>query len=327
MQRASLTETGALRLPHFTISFFSIVLGFSGLALAVLKLSEIWAFLHTPALVLTGISLFLLALMAFFYILKAIRYPEEIKKEFFHPVKMNFFPLWAKIFLIHSVIFLGISREASFVFWVIGTGIQTLFIFVILSLWIRHTRFEIHHMNPAWFMPVVGAMMIPITGMEHAPKEISWFFFAVGVFLWLSLFTIVLYRMIFHAPLPEKLLPTLFILFAPPAIGFIAYFKLTGGVSDAGTLLYFFALFLLALVLFQVGLFAKIPFFLSWWAYSFPLAAVSVASTLMYRLTQNGFFLVAASALAGLLVLVILFLSAKTLKAVTQKQICREEKE
>ena len=32
-------------------------------------------------------------------------------------------------------------------------------------------------------------------------------------------------------PLPERLLPTVFILIAPPAVGFIAYVRLTGGVD------------------------------------------------------------------------------------------------
>jgi len=47
--------------------------------------------------------------------------------------------------------------------------------------------------------------------------------FAVGFILWCVLFTVIMNRIIFHNPLPQKLLPTLFILIAPPAIGFISY--------------------------------------------------------------------------------------------------------
>ncbi|HCL56627.1 MAG TPA: C4-dicarboxylate ABC transporter [Spirochaetia bacterium] len=316
-----------LRLPHFTISFFAIVLGLSGLALTVVKISELYPVLHQTGIWATGFSLAVFAVVFFFYLLRIFKYPQEVKKEFFHPVKMNFFPLLAKIFLVHSVIFLSIDKQTSFVFWILGVIVQTVFIFAILSVWIRHTRFEIHHMNPAWFMPVVGAIMIPITGVEHAPKEISWFFFAIGVVLWLALFTIVFYRMIFHSPIADKLLPTLFILFAPPAIGFISYYKLTGGLDAFGSILYYFALFLMILVFLQVKLFSKISFFLSWWAYSFPLAAISVATVLMYRLTNLPFFQILFFVLAGLLVLIVLFLMIKTTREVIKKSLCIEEKE
>ena len=40
---------------------------------------------------------------------------------------------------------------------------------------------------------------------------------------WIVLIAIVFYRIFFHEPNPARLLPTLFILLALPAVGFIAY--------------------------------------------------------------------------------------------------------
>ena len=103
-------------------------------------------------------------------------------------------------------------------------------------------KFQITHMSPAWFIPPVGSMVVPVAGVEHYAHEPLWFFFSLGLMFWVILLVIFFNRIIFHNPLPNKLLPTLFILIAPPAIGFISYVKLTGGLNEFGRILYYFAL-------------------------------------------------------------------------------------
>ncbi len=75
---------------------------------------------------------------------------------------------------------------------------------------------------------------------------------------------IIFNRIIFHMPLPVKLLPTLFILIAPPAVGFLSYINLTGELDAFAHVLYNFALFLTILLLSQLPRFARLPFFISW---------------------------------------------------------------
>ncbi|MCK5665133.1 MAG: C4-dicarboxylate ABC transporter, partial [Thiotrichaceae bacterium] len=142
---------------------------------------------------------------------------------------------------------------------------------------------------------------------------------------WLILMIIVFNRIIFHTPLPEKLLPTLFILIAPPAVGFMAYVKLTGSLDAFAQILFNFALFLTILLLSQLPRFARLPFFMSWWAYSFPLAAVSIATLVMYQKTQNIVFSVLGMGLFIILTLFIIMLIIKTIKAVLHKKICLPE--
>lgn len=69
----------------------------------------------------------------------------------------------------------------------------------------------------------------------------------------------------------------------------------------------------------------RLPFFLSWWAYSFPLAALSVATSVMADEVGGWFFtvaswtfLIAVSALIGLLV-------TRTAAAMVRGQICVPE--
>jgi tellurite resistance protein len=57
-------------------------------------------------------------------------------------------------------------------------------------------------------------------------------------------------------------------------------------VPVAGRVLYFAGLFFTLLAFTQLGRFAKLSFFLSWWAYSFPLAVITIASLLMYEQTS-----------------------------------------
>jgi tellurite resistance protein len=315
------------RLEHFSISFFSIVLGLSGLALVFVKLSELFHSLYVVSQILTGVGLVSFLLVAMIFGIRLLRYPKVVAKEFAHPIKMNFYPLISKIFLIQSVIFLSFQKQVSLTFWLIGVVIQTIFIFSLVSTWIGPKNFEIHHINPAWFMPVVGSIMIPIAGVEHGYRELSWFFFAIGFILWVVLFTIVMYRVIFHAPLAERLIPTLFILFAPPAIGFISYYKLTGSFDSFARVMFYFGIFLFILVVMQWRQFITIKFYLSWWAYSFPLAALTVSTILMYRVSKIYFYKSFAIGLAVVLSLVVLYLVFRTLQEIRNKSLCIEEKE
>ena len=326
----------SLRLQNFHITFFAIALGLAGFALAVQKLagtdgSAILPSLGTMATGLVVIAVGMFALTALVYAAKAVRYPRDVVREFNHPVKINFFPLIAKILLVLSVIYLDRDMGVSYILWIVGTVLQFSASIIIISFWIRRTNFTIEHMTPAWFIPIVGSLIVPIAGVAHGFVEISWFFFAVGLAFWMVLFAIAMYRLIFHPPIPDRLLPTLFILFAPPAIAFIAYTKLAGlleqgaGPDAAARLLYYISLFLFILVLFRIQALAKIKFFLSWWAYSFPLAAQALATVVMLHLTHHAFYKILVLFEVGLLALVILVLIVLTVHAALKAEICVEE--
>lgn len=273
------------RLEHFHISFFAIILGLAGFTLAVQKAEEILGFgLHlSSTLLLVTAILFVVVLGV--YGLKMARYPRAVREEFNNNVKVNFFPLLAKILLILSIITLSLIPSLSRWLWIVGVALQLLFTLAIFSKFIRDSSFSLHHITPAIFIPVVGNVIIPIAGVVHAPIEISWFFFSVGMMWWVVLFTIVMNRILFHHPIPDRLVPTMFILFAPPAIGFIALLKLAGTQLIVGDMLFYMGLFLQLLILLQLPLFFRLHFALSWWAYSFPSAAMTIASLVMYHLS------------------------------------------
>lgn len=315
----------SFRLINFPISFFSPVLGFAGLSLAVLKSEQLLNFPHSISLSLIGFTIALFIAISVVYFIKLIYHRQEIVKEFHHPVKISFFPLIAKIFLILSVIFLQLNMDISMWLWMVGLVLNVLFGFSVLSAWISHTHFKIEHLSPAWFIPVVGNVIVPIAGVQHGYTEISWFFFSAGLVWMFLLTTIIFNRIIFHDPLPGKLLPTLFILFAAPAISFIAYHKLTNQFDGVARILYYFALFLFILVFTQWRKFSKIEFYLSWWAFTFPLAAFILATILMFHITELFFFKALVVTTLLMLAGIIIFLSVLTIKAMSRKEICVEE--
>jgi len=314
------------RLANFPVSWFATVMGLSGLTIAWERAEAIFMPEFTISPLLLGITGLLFILLTLLYGLKLLRHPQAVRRELHHPVKLSFFPAFSISLILLAIATLHSTPALSLWLWGAGSGLHLLFTLYVMSVWIHHEHFQIQHINPAWFIPVVGNILVPIAGTSHGFVEISWFFFSIGLVFWGVLLAILFYRMIFHQPLPGKLLPTLFILIAPPAVGFIAYQKLTGGELDTlARVLYHTALFLTLLLVTQVRRFARLKFFLSWWAYSFPLAAITIA-TLLYGVQIDS---AALRQLGGLLLvmvtLVILLLVWRTVDAVRRREICVEE--
>jgi tellurite resistance protein len=313
------------RIKYFPISFFSMILGMTGFTIAIQKAEQI---LHVPVH-LSGyvlfISLALFIVISIVYLAKMIRFTDAVIDEFNHPIKLSFFPTVSISLLLLSIAFLSVNMLVSKYFWIFGTGLHFIFTIKIMSIWIQQVKFETKHMNPAWFIPAVGNIIVPIAGVSHFSAEISWFFFSVGIFFWIILFIIFFNRIIFHHPLPEKLLPTLFILIAPPAVGCISLIKLIGEVNEFSKILYYFGLYIVFLLFAQINLFRKIKFYLSWWAYSFPLAAISIASIVMFQETSMEMFKYVSWLFLALLHILIIVLLIKTTIAISKKEICVEE--
>lgn len=319
------------RLQFFPISFFAAVLGLTGMTIAFQRAERLLGMPFAISNVLLAASLAVFLAIATFYALKAARYPDAVKREFAHPIKINFFPTISISLLLFSIAFMRLNSDVSRAFWIAGIVIHLLFTIAILSAWMHRPTFQIQHINPAWFIPMVGNIVVPIAGVEHAPVEISWFFFSIGLIFWLALFILFLNRIIFHNPLPERLTPTLFIMIAPPAIGFISYLRLmerevSGFELDGfARILYYFALFIFIVLLTQYRQFVKIPFYLSWWAYSFPMAAITIATVLMASKTNMLFFQGLAYLLLIALAALIALLLFRTIAAIVQRKICVED--
>jgi tellurite resistance protein len=172
---------------------------------------------------------------------------------------------------------------------------------------------------------VVGNLLIPVAGVSFVHVELLWFFFSIGIIFWLVLMTIIMYRVFFHEPLVSKLMPTLFILIAPPSVGVISYFKLTQSVDSFSRVLYYFAFFIALLLILNMRMFMSKKFYLSQWAFTFPLAAFSIASALMFHQVKIEAFLYVHLIFVVLSAGIIAFLVYRTGKAMLLHEICQED--
>ncbi|MDP1653700.1 MAG: SLAC1 anion channel family protein [Rhodocyclaceae bacterium] len=313
------------RLAHFPVPLFATVMGTSGLAIAWKKAHHVLGLPAEIGFALQWWALALFVMIAFGYLAKVTRHWEAVKKEFAHPIRLNFFPAISIGLLLLAIAFTDTLPGLAFGMWSVGALLHLGFTLTVMSSWIHHTRYDIKHANPSWFIPVVGNIIVPIAGVAFAPVEISWFFFSVGLVFWLVLLTIVMNRLFFHEPLPERLTPTLFILIAPPAVGFLAWLKLNGGAIDAfAHILYHVALFLTLLLASNALRFFRLRFFLSTWAYSFPLAAMTIATLTMAE-HLGGLFVALGWLLLIVLSIVLLLLTVRTLQAMLRGEICMPE--
>ncbi|MCT4557190.1 MAG: SLAC1 anion channel family protein [Pelagimonas sp.] len=325
-----MTETSTVpdenRLAHFPVTFFATVMGLVGLSLALHLFETRFGMPHVASHVVLVLAIADFLAVSVLYLLKAIRHPGAIGGEWQHPVKLAFFPAISISLLLIATALRPEAPETARVVWTLGAGTQAMLTLSVISGWIGKRPFQPMHISPAWFIPAVGNVVAPIAGVPLGFVEVSWLFFSVGILFWVILLTLVINRLIFHEPLPARLHPTLVILIAPPAVGMMGWLQLNGGELDAfARMLYYAATFFTAIVVLQAPVFAKLPFALSWWALSFPIAALTLATFRYGELAGSSFhdglgvaFLIALLVIVGGLIF-------RTSIAALKGQICQPE--
>lgn len=306
--------TASLR--HLPVNLFAAVMGLSGLALAW-RLAQ--ARYGASAAVADGIGLFAVAVflvLAAAYAAKLVRHPSVVKAEFNHPIAGNFFGTIAISLLLLSAVLGAYSASLGIAVWVLGSAATLALSFVVVGRLLRG-KGDAAHAVPAWLIPGVATLDIVVTG-AHMPMawtgELVLFSAAIGSVLALVMFTMIGSRLIHHEPLAGAMTPSLMILVAPFEVGFLAYVNMNGAVDRFAALLFYFGLFLfivLAPKVFRRG----IGFGPTWWAVSFPLAALASAA-LKYAAVHPAMPLeVLAGALLAFLSAVLLVLTVRTLHA------------
>lgn len=314
------------RLEHYPVPFFAIGMGMMGLTLATHAAETAYGLGSGLSHAVLAVSLAMIGLISLGYLLKLVKHPAAVRHEWNHPVRIAFFPAISITFLLLSVALSNNWPAVAHWVWMVAAALQGLFALAVIGSWIGHRPFQHGQLTPAWFIPAVGNVIVPIAGVKFGHTEISWLFFSGGLIFWIVLLTLVMNRLVFHDPLPGKMVPTLMILVAPPAVAFVSWLRLNGGEPGAfGHVLlslgYVFAL----LVVTQIAKFKSIPFALSWWALSFPVAALSIASFAYAGAAQSAVHKFIGSGLLMLLAGVVVMLLVRTALAIRARQICVPE--
>ncbi len=287
---------------NFTPSWFASVMGTGILAITSLFYSQYIPFLKNLAYILFYFNIILFFTLLIPWILRWIFFKKEALKDLEHPVLSNFYATIAIGMLVLAADFIVIGRniEMGEVFWFTGTLFTVFFGILTPYIMFKGEHVKLDHINPAWFIPSVGLIVIPIAGSLIIPHVsgmvrefvilFNYFGWGAGFFIYLSLLAIAMYRFILHRPLPNILAPTIWINLGPIGAGTVALVNLVKNSSFViiqepffvfGFLFWGFGIWwvimAIALTLHYIKR-LKLPYAMSWWAFTFPLGAYVAAS-------------------------------------------------
>lgn len=323
---------------HFPIMFFASIMGVGGLGLVTQKALKVFALenLMWLSTAFAFLSTFLLCLVTCLYFAKIIKYPSAFLGELRHPIRINFFAAISVSMLIISILNVHLfPQNITLSIFYGAVFLQLVFSLYVVRYWFINAMQQ-QMANPAWFIPIVGNLIVPLAGMNLnlafenyiIPFEILVFYFGMGSFFWILLNAALLIRLIFGENLPQKFLPTLFIFIAPPSVFALDILLLFAHLSESGVLLgvasasFSVALFFVFLMISMLNVFVNMKFALSWWAFTFPLAAFTLCALELYRITRTEFYAF-FSIFGGVATSVIVcFVGIATLLAVKHKKVC-----
>jgi tellurite resistance protein len=175
--------------------------------------------------------------------------------------------------LLGSELFL-VSKAAGAALTVLSMLGAAAFAGWILAHWHRG-RLNPEAFHGAFLLPTVAAAFIAsIASTRLGLPGVAFACFAIGVFFWVAIVTVLLARLAFFPPLPDALTPTLAILLAPPAVGGAAWFTMNGVDDDPVSLGLLGMLVLMLIVqVFMLGTYRRLAFTLGFWSFTFPVAS------------------------------------------------------
>lgn len=272
---------GTRRLEYLPVALFGSVMGLTGLSVAWRLAATRYGAPAWIADAIAVVAVLAFTVLAVAYLTKLIAAPDAVRAEFNHPIAGNLFGTMLISLLLLPIVIAPVALRVAQVLWGVGAAAMLVFAWVIIDRWMGN-RQQAAHATPAWMVPVVGLLDVPLAlplldlpGLHGLMVACL----AIGLFFAVPLFTMVFSRLIFEVPLPDALQPSLLILVAPFAVGFSAYFATTGTVDLFAEALYALMLFILTVLIGRLRLLRHCcPFRVSWWAVSFPIAASAAAA-------------------------------------------------
>ncbi|XP_031095497.1 S-type anion channel SLAH2-like [Ipomoea triloba] len=270
---------------RFPISSFGICLGVSSQAIMwkALATDTSTRFLHISPdvnLVLWCISVALVAIVALIYGLKIVFYFEAVRREYYHPVRVNFFfaPWIALLFLAMGVPPSITENLHKSLWYILMTPILCLEL-KIYGQWMSGGQRRLSKVaNPSNHLSVVGNFVGALLGATMGLKEGPIFFFAVGLAHYSVLFVTLYQRLPTNETLPKELHPVFFLFVAAPSVASMAWAKIQGSFDFGSKIAYFIALFLYVSLAVRINFFRGFNFSLAWWAYTFPMTGAAIAT-------------------------------------------------
>ncbi|XP_062219905.1 S-type anion channel SLAH2-like isoform X2 [Phragmites australis] len=281
---------------RFPVSAFGMGMGMSSMAILWkrIAISASTRFLHITLkinLVLWCISVALMFILSTLYACKIVFYFEAVRREYYHPIRVNFFfaPWIACLFLAIGVPELVATSLPHWLWYVLMAPIVCLEL-KIYGQWISGGQRRLSRVaNPSNHLSIVGNFVGALLGGIMGLKEGPLFFFAVGLAHYIVLFVTLYQRLPTSETLPRDLHPVFFLFVATPSVACLAWARITGEFDYGSRIAYFIAMFLYASLTVRINLFRGFRFSLAWWAYTFPMTSAAIASIRYSSEVKNAF--------------------------------------
>ncbi|XP_076944278.1 S-type anion channel SLAH2-like [Bidens hawaiensis] len=281
---------------RFPISSFGICLGVSSQAIMWKNLSSTPSthFLHISPkinLILWCISVALFAIVASSYILKLIFYFEAVRREYYHPIRVNFFfAPWVSLLFLAIGLPPTVSTRIPHVLWYIFMTPIFIMDVKIYGQWKSGGQRRLSKVaNPVNHLSIVGNFVGALLGASMGLKEGPIFFFAVGIAHYMVLFVTLYQRLPTNETLPKELHPVFFLFIAVPSVASLAWANINGSFDYGSRIVYFLAMFLYFSLAVRVNFFRGFTFSLAWWAYTFPMTGAAIATIRYSNEVSNTF--------------------------------------
>ncbi|XP_020589305.1 S-type anion channel SLAH3-like [Phalaenopsis equestris] len=236
---------------RFPISSFGMCLGAGSQAMLwkTLALSPSMSFMNislTINIVLWCIAIGVFSLVATIYLLKIIFYFEAVRREYYHPVRINFFfsPWIACLFLAIALPPRVAESIPDNLWYVLMAPILCLNMKIYGQWMLGGERRLSKVANPSNHLAVVGNFVGALLGANIGLKEGPIFFFAVGLAHYTVLFVTLYQRLPTNDTLPKELHPVFFLFIAAPSVACTALAKISGEFGIGARIPYFVAMFL-----------------------------------------------------------------------------------
>ncbi|KAK7257555.1 hypothetical protein RIF29_31605 [Crotalaria pallida] len=256
-------------------------------------LRRIFSLIPSSAFILLwSLALFALVTLSFLYVLRCVLHFKMVKDEFLNHVGVNYlFVPWICCLLLleSSPILHPRTLYYQILWWVFVAPILVLDVKIYGQWFTKGKRFLSTVANPTSQLSVIGNLVGAQVAAKMGWKESATCMFSLGIAHYLVLFVTLYQRLPGNNNLPPMLRPVFFLFFAAPSMASLAWNSICGKYDSGSKMLFFLSLFLFMSLVSRPMLFKKSmkKFSVAWWAYSFPLNALALASA-EYALEVKG---------------------------------------
>lgn len=304
--------------PRIPLNTLAIAFGLAGLAGVWTTAGRLLGVPDAIGQVLWAVVVIAWVWLIVAHVRRGVRSDESLAAQLRHPAQG---PIAALVPVVGMLIGADLSRflpVAGAVVVLVSLVAAAAFAAWILAFW-HAGNLTPEAFHGGYLLPTVAAGLIAATTSSRIGlPAVAIGAFAVGVFFWIVISTVLLARLAFFPPLPAALTPTCAILLAPPAVAGTAWFTMNGERADPISLALLGLLVLMALQ--QVALIPRyrvLPFSLGFWSFTFPLAAAGGYGMQWLAVAAFPGWQFAAWVLVVLVTVVILAIAGRSLVLVT----------